>query len=390
MKYHCEYCNYETNSKAGWCNHKKTLRHQKFMNNPKDYINQHNIELKEQLNNVNKNDLLLEKLKNSETINEMLNQTIIKLQQDGNKLMNNYEKQVKELQEDKNKLQEDKNKLQEDKNKLQEMLNQTMIKSQEDKNKLQDIICRLEEQNSDFIKELKLDRNELKSEREELKSELNNEKKYSKQVINNAGNLVGKSMSAIQYITQNYCNAPKLSQLNDYSDISENEQKLIDNLIFYHNKGLLHEYIGNYIIKHYKKDNPMNQSLWNTDSDRLNYIVRELIISNNLKDKVEIEELDNIDHGAKELIEWKVDKRGIRVAKYIIEPLLLYIKNICDEYIKNNHKKIAKSLEKSESWFKKIEAMAEINSNIKNKELQKNINKYISSHFYLNNKLSLK
>lgn len=56
---------------------------------------------------------------------------------------------------------------------------------------------KLEEQNAEFIKVLQL-------EKKELKDKLHIEQNYSKQVINNAGTIVGISISTLQYIIQNY------------------------------------------------------------------------------------------------------------------------------------------------------------------------------------------
>ena len=352
MMYRCERCDYETNSRSGWYNHKKTLKHQKTKQKNKTETNDnceyHNTEYN--------NELLLEKLKSADTVNKLLNKTIEQLQEYNNKLQEEKNKTIEQLQEDKDKLQEEKNKTIE---------------------QLQEKISNLEEQNKYFIRE-------LQQEKKELKNELENEKKYSKQVINTAGNIVGKSVSAFQYVANNYVNAPKLSQLNDYSNISENKHKLIDNLIFYQKKMLLHEYIGNYIVKNYKKDNPKNQSLWNTDSERLNYIIRQLIYDNNKKNSM-IEDLDYDNNGKR--LEWVVDKKGNKVGKYIIEPLLSHIQDICTEFLNDDDSK--KSI--SESEIKKKIILADINTSIKNENLLKNINKYISSHFYLNkNILSLK
>jgi molecular chaperone DnaK (HSP70) len=133
IKYYCEHCNYKTEYQGTFYNHNKSKKHKRIIAVQKNI--QENI-LEDKITNQN-TELLLEKLKNSETINEMLNQTIINLQQDGNKLISNYEKQIKELQEDKNKLQED-------------------------KNKLEEIINKLQEQNSSFIEDLKSDARDLK------------------------------------------------------------------------------------------------------------------------------------------------------------------------------------------------------------------------------------
>lgn len=333
IKYCCESCNYKTNNAKNWYSHKKSIKHITLSNNDETNNNINN----ETNNNINddKNNLLIEKLKSAETIVDMLKKQI-----------------------------EDKN---------------MQIKKLETDNK------KLKEQNNYFIKELQL-------EKRELKDKLLLEQDYSKQVINNAGTIVNKSISTLQYITQNYNTAPRLMALEDYSNISENDNKLIDNLIYYQNKGTLHEYIGNYIVENYKKNDPKTQAIWNTDTDRLNYVIRELLYKNIDKtDQIIIEEihennikqhkLDKLDKLDK--LEWIVDKKGNRVCKQIIEPILSYIKTKCIDFINKYNNDIRISTN-SGKIYKKMETLADINTNILNNDLSKNINKYISSHLYFN------
>jgi hypothetical protein len=60
-------------------------------------------------------------------------------------------------------------------------------------------------------------------------------------------------------------------------------------------------YLGDIIIKYYKKENPKDQSIWNSDTTRLNYLIRELIDTE---------------------LTWTCDKAGLKVNEFIIIPLL--------------------------------------------------------------------
>lgn len=338
MKYICELCNYQTHTASNWCSHKNSKKHQLLANLSND--------IKKNPNNNDNNDkidnnLLLEKLKNAEnektliinkyeTINEMQQNVIIKL-----------EDQVDILKEE-----------------IKKLNNEIIILNQENKNILKD--------------------NNIK-----LEKEYKNEREYNKQIVTNAGNLVGKSITALQYISKNYNSAPQLCQLDDYSNIGKNEQTLIEELIYYYKKSILHEYIGNYIIKNYKKDNPEHQSLWNTDCERLNYIIRELMTTNN--NTIIIEELDDNNK-----LTWSIDKKGTKVSNQIITPLLDYIKKICTLYIQNNNDLTKISQKKSEIVFKKLSVLNDIIGDINNGIILKNIQKYISPKFYLNKTLILK
>lgn len=336
MKYVCKLCNYQTDTSSNWCIHKKTKKHQLLEMNSEKNNNEKVI--------LDNNDKIIEK----------------KLVQKLEEIILDKDKAISKLEQEKI------------------ILNQKISKLEEEKNKL---ASQLDKEKTETIKE--------------LKGELKNNNNYYKQMINNAGTLVHKSMTTMEYLVKNYNSAPQLQQLTDYSDISDNEQKLIDTMIYHQKRDTLHEYFGNYIIKNYKKNNPKDQSMWNTDSDRLNYIVRELV-KDNKNMNILIEELNDLDdldedQDPKNKIEWIIDKKGIKVAEYVIVPLLNHIKKICSNYIsKNTNNKLSsKELEKQ---YKKLEILAEINSDISNGNLLKNINKYIAYHFYINKKklLSIK
>ena len=65
-------------------------------------------------------------------------------------------------------------------------------------------------------------------------------------------------------------------------------------------------------IKNYKKKNAKDQSLWNSDTTRLTYFVRDPDTKENV---------------------WKVDKKGIRTTELIITPFLEYIVEKLEIYI---------------------------------------------------------
>lgn len=189
---------------------------------------------------------------------------------------------------------------------------------------------------------------------------------YHKKIISSAGGLIEKSLNTFNYLLLNYNSAPHINKLEDYSIISQNNQQLIKSLIFYYNKKQLPKYIGDFIIKNYKKDRPELQSLWSSDVGRLNYIIKELI-ENNKK------EFDS---------KWIIDKKGVKMSKYIIEPVLEYIKSInlgCLNRTDDNNI----DNEKSPHNLKQLITIGSINSSINNGELLNEINKYIAPYFFL-------
>src|SRR5207249_8087833 len=128
----------------------------------------------------------------------------------------------------------------------------------------------------------------------------------------------------LTYIATNYKTAPALQALDDYSQIQQkyNDSKFIETLIYNFNHNKLDKYLGDMIIKFYKKEDPSQQSLWNSDTSRLTYIIKELLNNNNS--------------------DWLVDKKGIKTCNYIIDPLLQYIDVIIKKYLNKKSKKIVR------------------------------------------------
>lgn len=200
------------------------------------------------------------------------------------------------------------------------------------------------------------------------------------------------AVKGLTYAKKYYSTAPELKKLDKFDLGDDNE--LIKLLLFYSRKGALPRYIGDFVIKFYKKNDPNDQSLWTTDIARLTFIVRQL-----LKNKAD----------------WRYDKKGIKVCNIIINPLLSNIKDILKKYNNdvndivtgrhiNNKKADDYSDEEcyySDNNYDENKKMHEIDNNekiklvndqqiatqiitdIDNKILAKDILKYISPHLSL-------
>ena len=148
---------------------------------------------------------------------------------------------------------------------------------------------------------------------------LETEVKDSKQMtqINNINNSKNTyiNISLINFLQQNYSDAPSLPQKINYKNKTVVEL-LIDNYL----NDSLHRYLGDLIIQNYKKEDPSQQSVWASDVARLNYLVKELI---NKESK------------------WMKDHKGEKVKKYIVNPLLKHVDKTCNEYLKENEKKFS-------------------------------------------------
>jgi len=259
----------------------------------------------------------------------------------------------------------------------------------------------------EIIENLKLDNNRLQAN------------------LNNAGNIIKTSVSTANYIVKNYKDAPVLAAPDDYSKLTYNrpkgtkneddnddlftdteetnsngpgnrfidkdsdkddeedeldidtdnnnntntntnkdKEKFVEKIIYKHKKKILDEYLGRIIVSHYKKKDPAQQSIWNSDTSRLTYIIRELF--NNKK------------------IDWMVDKKGIKTTSYIIKPLLKHIDELISEYI-DIKTTIDRETAKTEDLianFDNLKLGNEILKTIETNELSDNILKRISSYFY--------
>lgn len=222
------------------------------------------------------------------------------------------------------------------------------------------------------IKNLENKIEQLQNKIEQLQNIINildTENNYHKILINNVGNIVKTSVNALSYVVKNYNNAPIIESFSDFELLKTSKNDTLEELVvYYYRINQLDKYIGNIIVQQYKKTNPKEQAIWNTDTSRLAYLVRELI---------------------NEKPEWSVDKGGIKVLTYIVTPILNYIKNMLQTYLGiQEKKKVIKMNEINE----KINIMRDVNVIIYDIDkgiLGNSVIRYISAHFYLSKSNSI-
>jgi hypothetical protein len=176
------------------------------------------------------------------------------------------------------------------------------------------------------------------------------------------------NISIKNYLQQNYPNAPHLEGIQEPEKIKFDQEydEFIDALVYNYNEKTLHKYIGDFIIKCYKKDDPADQSLWSSDISRLTYIIKELLANN------------------KSI--WNHDYKGIKIKEYIICPILIYIKKYTTEYWMNNLDNLKKlDLEHLNKLNKIYNSIHSIKKEIDNDTLSTDIVKYIAPFFYYGN-----
>ena len=232
----------------------------------------------------------------------------------------------------------------------------------------------LDLQNQLLLKDEKIiEHSKLIDQKDETISILMTENTYLKSIVNNSGAIIKTSISTVAYVIKNYKEAPALKSLEDYSTIhcEQDNTEFVENLIYEHNHNKLHIYISEFIIKTYKKEDPSKQSIWNSDTSRLTYLIRDIITNNK--------------------VDWKIDKKGIKTTKFIIEPVLEYIDVQIREYIENfNIDYSFDSARSAENKMMKLKFATEILKNIEDNILTDEILKYIAPHFYLTKNETMK
>ena len=211
---------------------------------------------------------------------------------------------------------------------------------------LKSLKTKLDEQNNLIYQQTKLIQkqndtiDDLQTENTKLKLSLDNYKLNKKNIV-----------FICNYLNENYNNA-NILDLVDYYSITY-EQK----------KSKLHIYIGDFIVKSYKKHDQCEQSIWYNEP---NYLIRELDVDNKLV--------------------WKIDKKGIRMTEIIINPLVEHMKDNIANYISTNFKRISTisgGYTSDMLLSKNAEALIEMKY-IENKILHKKIFNYIKPYFLFN------
>jgi hypothetical protein len=140
--------------------------------------------------------------------------------------------------------------------------------------------------------------------------DLKNDKEYLKSLVQNASNIasdvVKYSSTALTFVAQNFANAQVLEAMPDYSAIKEDcgKRELAISICEFYKDNTLIRYLSQFLLDKYKKTNPEEQSIWNSDTTRLSYLIRKIV------DNTPI---------------WTIDKKGVGFKECVITPLFSYI-----------------------------------------------------------------
>lgn len=188
-------------------------------------------------------------------------------------------------------------------------------------------ICNIK---NDHIKNLEHDNEtikKLKQENKNMKKQICEKDKMlikKDDIIDNTTKANKHAMNTFNILVKEFVNSPALRNINKndietiiYKDVDvDDERDWINALIYYHNNKRLSHHIGNSIVSLYKKDDPHTQSFWNSDTQRLSYVIRIILDDD---------------------FEWKRDIGGKKILKLVIDPVLNYI----DTKVRNHIQKVS-------------------------------------------------
>ena len=252
--------------------------------------------------------------------------------------------------------------------------------------------------NNAFLKEQNKHNNALLEEKDKhnkyLQSALNNESEITKSSINT----LNSSMSTLNFVITNFKKTPQLKKI-EYDDAKklleqelddtinllkkefestgkkftdeEKNEIIIDKLISMHNKKIIAKLICKLITSEYKTADPHDQSFWNSDSSRLHYLIREIV-------------------GSK--AEWITDKKGSKLANYVIKPIIKLFESLIVDYSKNCFKIVQKydcSASTSEKYMEQLAKVEDLQLYLRSKTICSDVCSELSPEFHLDkNKLS--
>ena len=136
------------------------------------------------------------------------------------------------------------------------------------------------------MNELKALLNGYKKEKENDYKEIEfykEEMKYYKKLLFETGKMMKSSVNSLTYVMENYSDAPAIQTIscNVINKKRSKINKLIEEILCAYRNKVLDKFLGDTIVDLYKKDNPEDQSIWNTDSTRLTYLLKEILGNKN-------------------------------------------------------------------------------------------------------------
>lgn len=230
------------------------------------------------------------------------------------------------------------------------------IKKEEEINKLttemetwKTIVVAMTTQNTLLAKQNEILQNQNKSNTQNVSNTLN---------VSNTVNV--SNTSNYNFALIHFPNAPLLKAIPEdcYPEIG------ICDIIHEYEHSSLPEYIGKHMISYYKKEEPAEQSFWNTDKSRENYIVRE-------------------ETPDKKIIFWNEDPSGVKVKDCVVVPFLKYLKIKLQNFMNTTKPPKTTSHVVSMEYRDKLNTIMTVVREIDDNTLLNNVLTYITPTFHI-------
>jgi len=169
------------------------------------------------------------------------------------------------------------------------------------------------------------------------------------------------TISAYGYVRKYYKNCPPLKNFEETALLGEDEMEIAENAIYAYKNKKLPVFVGDVLIKVYKKDDINTQSVWSSDINRLAYLIRTKL---------------------NEEVDWIKDDKGIKTGAHLIIPALNYIRSA----VVNFQIQLAKTMnpENDLKSLKQQELCVLLIKDIDDNILTSQILRYIAPSFKLN------
>ena len=194
---------------------------------------------------------------------------------------------------------------------------------------------------------------------------------YFKRVHEVGNKTTNKSVNALSYLATKHKKTPPLKAIDQEGakkvlEYKPDDDTLIEQLIYQFKNKTIDEYVGKIIVENYKDKNPLKQSIWNSDTSRFTYLIKEVVGDDS---------------------EWTVDNRGIKLKKYVIEPIGDLIYSMIPTYVQKHNKMIQKDMYNDDERDKKRDFMnysVSLQKHISTGKFENDIIDFLAPHFRLN------
>lgn len=219
---------------------------------------------------------------------------------------------------------------------------------------------------------------EQKQENEKLKEQLmailHSDVTYMRESQQSTNLAMNKSVDALTFLMTKRRNAPELKKITQENAqiLLTHEPKLYESLLHYNSENKLDQYVGNIILKHIKKEDPDEQSVWNSDVSRLTYLIREIV---------------------NEAPTWLRDPNGIMFNDKIIVPVIdeitKYLRTCINEKNQNFIDSVDKKTDATYNMYVESTHMRQCNEilgtteTLRSQKFRNNLSEYIASHVSL-------